>query len=113
VVRGEDVECRRGGKEVHAADVARAVSLLLVADDIAGQAFNCYDRYVSEYEVATITRQVAGTQGQIRGESRQPKHQIETGKLRGAGMTFGGDVLLHETIEQLVDQIRRSIAGKP
>ena len=32
IVAGKPVECRRGGKEVHASDVARAVEMLLVAD---------------------------------------------------------------------------------
>ena len=36
VARGEDVEVQGGGKEVHAADVARAVGLLLTAEEIAG-----------------------------------------------------------------------------
>ena len=36
-VRGIDVTCRRGGKEVHAADVAKAAALLLAAPGIAGE----------------------------------------------------------------------------
>jgi nucleoside-diphosphate-sugar epimerase len=50
VLRSERIESARGGKEVHVADVARAVGLLLQADAkrIAGQSFNCYDLYVAE-----------------------------------------------------------------
>src|SRR5690606_11822119 len=36
VVRGDEVACSRGGKEVHAADVAKAISILLTADGIQG-----------------------------------------------------------------------------
>src|SRR5207302_10967435 len=43
VLRGEPIATATGGKEVHAADVARAVELLLKADAIAGQAYHCYD----------------------------------------------------------------------
>ena len=39
VVRGEALKCSRGGKEVHAADVAKAAGTLLTADSIAGEAF--------------------------------------------------------------------------
>jgi nucleoside-diphosphate-sugar epimerase len=48
VVRGEPIESERGGKEVHAADVARAVELLLQVEPqrMAGQSFNCYDQYI-------------------------------------------------------------------
>src|SRR6478609_6380365 len=54
VMRGEPIATPKGGKEVQAADVTQAVDLLLHADPkkIAGQAFNCYDRYVAEQEVA-------------------------------------------------------------
>jgi nucleoside-diphosphate-sugar epimerase len=107
VVEGQTVECQRGGKEVHAADVARAVQLLLNAEGIAGQAYNCYDRYVSQFEVATIARRLSGSDAKILGQETTPKHQIETGKIRALGMQFGGTELLQQTIEQLVAAIRR------
>ncbi|MDH3716634.1 MAG: SDR family oxidoreductase [Planctomycetota bacterium] len=106
VVEGQTVECQRGGKEVHAADVARAVQLLLNAEGIAGQAYNCYDRYVSQFEVATMARQLSGSDAQILGQETTPKHQIETGKIRALGMQFGGTELLERTIAQLVAAVR-------
>jgi nucleoside-diphosphate-sugar epimerase len=107
VMRGEAVQCSRGGKEVHAADVAKAVGILLAADDIAGEAFNCYDRYVSEFDVATLAKELSGSTSQIIGESKQPKHLIVTDKLRALGMKFGGNDLLKQTIAELVQQARR------
>jgi nucleoside-diphosphate-sugar epimerase len=102
VVAGETVTCRNGGKEVHAADVARAVEILLNADSIAGQAYNCYDRYVSDLEAARLARTICGSSAEIHGETREPKHQIVTDKLRTLGMEFGGPRLLEQTIRQLV-----------
>jgi nucleoside-diphosphate-sugar epimerase len=104
VLRGEPVATAKGGKEVHAADVARAVELLLTADadKVAGQAFNCYDRYVAEEEVARIAKEVSGSSSEIAGMNRGPKHQIETGKLRALGMRFGGEPLLRQTVAELV-----------
>ncbi len=102
VVRGEAVQCSRGGKEVHAADVAKAVGILLTADGIAGEAFNCYDRYVSELDVAMQAKEVSGSTSQIVGEPMQPKHQIVTDKIRALGMEFGGDALLKETVVELI-----------
>src|SRR5262249_44935608 len=92
VLRGEPIASARGGKEVHAQDVARAVGLLLTADAtaIAGQAFNCYDRYVSDQEVAEIAKELAGSRGQISDLNRGPRNQIATDKIRALGMTFGG-----------------------
>ena len=106
VVRGETVQCSRGGKEVHAADVAKAVGILLTADGIAGEAFNCYDQYVSELDVAMLAKELSGSTSQIVGESKQPKHQIVTDKIRALGMEFGGDELLRETVAQLVEGVK-------
>jgi nucleoside-diphosphate-sugar epimerase len=108
VVGGQTVECGRGGKEVHAADVAKAVELLLAAPEqaIAGEAFNCYDIYISEWDVASLAQQISGSGAAIRGTQTRPKHQISTDKLRRLGMTFGGQELLRRTVEQLVEAVR-------
>ena len=104
VIRGELIASARGGKEVHAADVAKAIELLLLADakTIAGQAFNCYDRYVAEQEVARIAKELTGSTSSIADLNRGPKHQISTGKIQAIDMTFGGDDLLRQTVEELV-----------
>jgi nucleoside-diphosphate-sugar epimerase len=102
VCQGADVECKRGGKEVHAADVARATEILLGAQGTSGQAYNCYDRYISEYEVATIAKRLAGSRSRIEGAPTAPRNQIQTGKLAALGMRFGGLPLLEQTIRGLV-----------
>ena len=102
VARGESVEVSGGGKEVHAADVARAAERLLTADGIAGQAYNCYDRYVSRHEVATIAKRLSGSTSEIQGEAPSPKHQIETTKLRSLGFEFSGAPLLESTIAEML-----------
>ena len=86
------------------ADVARAVGLLLAADPakIAGQAFNCYDRYISEYEVAEIARRLSGSRSKIDGAPSAPKHQIVVARLEALGMRFGGLPLLEATVKQLL-----------
>jgi nucleoside-diphosphate-sugar epimerase len=110
VIRGEKVESARGGKEVHARDVARAVELLLRVDAqrIAGQSFNCYDQYISEEQVAQITKELTGSTSAISDLNRGPKNQIDTGKIRALGMTFGGEALLRSTVLELIDAHRVS-----
>lgn len=105
VLRGEPVASPRGGKEVHAADVARAAELLLNAEAkaVAGQAFNCYDRYISEQEVARIAKDLTGSQSEITELNRGPKNQIDTRKIRALGLTFGGEALLRRTVQELVE----------
>jgi nucleoside-diphosphate-sugar epimerase len=117
VLRGESIATSRGGKEVHAHDVARAVALLLAADAraIAGQAFNCYDMYISEEQVARMVKELSGSASEIAPLNRGPKHQIDNRKIRGLGMTFGGQELLRHTVAELVEthrpapQDRRSV----
>ncbi|MCA9086252.1 MAG: NAD(P)-dependent oxidoreductase [Planctomycetaceae bacterium] len=106
VVAGETVECHGGGKEVHAADVADAADLLLHSHDNSGEVYSCCDRYISTYEVATIAKEISGSQATIIGEPSSPKHQIVSDKIKAMGMTFGGTALLQQTIEQLVEQAR-------
>ncbi|MFL5243651.1 MAG: NAD-dependent epimerase/dehydratase family protein [Gemmataceae bacterium] len=104
VLRNQAIDTDRGGKEVHAADVARAVELLMKAEPnvITGQAYNCYDRYVAEQEVAQIAKEISGSASVIRDLNRGPKNQIDTGKIRALGMTFGGEPLLRRTVQELV-----------
>ena len=104
VLRGEAIASARGGKEVHALDVARAVELLLAVDAkvMTGQAFNCYDRYISEQEVAQIAKELSNNSSTIANLNRGPKHQIDTKKLRSVGMAFGGQELLKRTVQELI-----------
>ncbi len=102
VARGEPVSSPRGGKEVHAADVARAVGILLRAEGTAGQAYNCYDQYIAEQEVALVAKRITDSGSDIALLNKGPKNQIDTTKLRVLGMTFGGAARLEETVRALL-----------
>jgi nucleoside-diphosphate-sugar epimerase len=106
VARGEPIHTSAGGKEVHVADVARAIELLLCAPDVAGQAYNCYDLYVAEEHVAQIAKELLGSASRIDRLNKGPKHQIDTKKIRALGMTFGGQPTLRATIAELVKLVR-------
>ena len=99
---GKQVEVNRGGKEVHVSDVAKAIQILLDTDSVAGQAFSCYDRYISEFDVATMAKEICGSSSEIIGEQKRPKHEIDSSKLRSLGMEFGGGELLRETLTEML-----------
>lgn len=103
VAAGKPISGGRGGKEVHAADVAGAVEVLLTAHGVAGQAYNCYDMYVSDQMVARIAKELSGSNAAIADTNKGPKHQIQTGKLRALGVTFGGEPLLRETVRLMLE----------
>jgi nucleoside-diphosphate-sugar epimerase len=107
IANGQHLDSAKGGKEVHASDVAKAIEMLLTADGIAGQAYNCYDMYVSEQTVAEIARDIARSRSRIASRNPTPKHQIDTAKLRALGMEFGGRPLLEATVRQMLSHNSR------
>ena len=72
--RGERIETPRGGKEVHASDVARAVELLLQVDAkrIVGQSFSCCDMYVAEEILSGTQRRRRRTTNALPSRSAAP-----------------------------------------
>lgn len=103
VKRGEAVSNSSGGKEVHAADVAKAVVLLLKAEGVAGQAYNCYDMYIAQQDVARVAKDLTGSTSEIQMLNKGPKSQIDTSKLRGLGMQFGGAARLEQTVREMLE----------
>jgi nucleoside-diphosphate-sugar epimerase len=105
VLRGQPIASAKGGELVHAADVARAVELLLGADAavVKGQSYNCNDMYIADQEVARIARALAGSTSDIVDLNRGPETPIKAGKLQALGMTFGGAALLRRTIVELIE----------
>jgi len=107
VIKGRDIASSAGGKEVHAQDCAEAVSLLLKADGIAGHAYNCYDLYIAEQDVAQIAKDITGSKSKIDLLNQGCKHQIDTAKIKALGMEFGGRKLLEQYIHELVESIKQ------
>ena len=103
VAAGDTVEATGGSKEVHVADVARAIRILLETDQpIAGETYNCSDRMISHHEVAQIAKRLSGSAAIIRGEPKIAKNQIDTAKLQKLGIQFGGTSLLEETVAEIL-----------
>ena len=111
IANGDPIQVNRGGKEVHVSDVAKAIGLLIdtgLADPTitTGQAFSCYDRYISEFDVAHLAKEITGSSSEIVGEQKRPKHEIDNSKIKGLGMSFGGESVLRETIEELLASLQ-------
>lgn len=102
VKAGETISSAHGGKEVYAGDVAKAVAILLTAEGIAGEAFNCYDMYIAVQDVAAIAQEMTGSASTIEYLNKGPKNQINTKKLRELGLRFSGDAALERTVRELL-----------
>jgi nucleoside-diphosphate-sugar epimerase len=106
VMRGKPIRTAAGGKEVHAADVAKSVALLLTTDaDVAGQAYNCYDMYIADQDVAAIAKRITGSDSAIEPLNAGCKHQIDTSKIRALGMNFGGRPQLEQYVRDLISAL--------
>jgi nucleoside-diphosphate-sugar epimerase len=97
----------RGGTEVHGADVAASVLCLLQApeNDIAGQAFNCSDLYVSTRDIAALVQARSGRDIPLpdEPEDRAAFNMMDCAGLSRLGMTFGGIDRLRQTVDALTD----------
>ena len=108
VIKGEPIDSQWGGKQVHAADCARAVAALLTApaDRLTGEAFNCYGQYVTEEHIAAIAKAITGSASRITEYGKRPQHEIDTRKIQALGVRFGGDASLEAYVRQLVEAAR-------
>lgn len=106
ICEGSPVEATGGSKSVHADDVAKAAMLLLhQGDRVAGQTYNCCDRMISDFEVATLAKRLTGSESLVTGVAKTAKHEIDTSKIESLGMRFGGTALLEQTIAELIDAV--------
>jgi len=106
VASGRTVSATGGSKEVHAADVARGIRLLLeTTESVAGESFLCSDRMISHYEVAQIAQRLSGSRAVIEGPAKQAFNTIDTSKIERLGMCFGGTPLLEQTIREILQQL--------
>jgi hypothetical protein len=57
--------------------------------------------------VARIAKELTDSSSTVSNLNRGPKHQIDTSKIRALGMTFGGEALLRQTVQELIEVHRR------
>ena len=105
LLAGKDPGQARAGTEVHGADVARAIMLLLAApaDRVAGRAFNCSDLVVSTRDIADLVARLADCDVlQPPASDKDMLSIMSCEGLTALGMTFSGQKLLEQTIGDLV-----------
>ena len=99
----------RLGTEVHGADVANAVWLLLTSAEeaVAGRSFNCADLMVDTREVMARLAQRLGRQTTLPEPARnRVRHRMRTTALQALGWQPGGEARLARTISALAERAR-------
>ncbi|KLU03817.1 UDP-glucose 4-epimerase [Rhodopirellula islandica] len=106
VARGESVPADGGGKVVHVKDVAAAIATLLETESpIAGETYNCCDRFFSEHEIASRVMEITNSKAMLTGDPKSSGREMSSAKLESLGFQFGGLSRLDETIRQLVQEL--------
>ena len=109
VASGAALPPARLGTEVHGADVANAVWLLLTSPEeaVAGQAFNCADLMVDTREVMARLAQQLGRPARLPEPARnRVRHPMRTTALQELGWKPGGEDRLARTIWELAESVR-------
>ncbi|WP_210529015.1 NAD-dependent epimerase/dehydratase family protein [Rubellimicrobium arenae] len=86
------------GTEVHGADLARAVLLLL---DAAPGAYNCSDLVLDRRDLLDRWSGITGVEGQRPAASVKVPNVMDCARLRALGWTPGGEVALDQTLRAL------------
>lgn len=105
VLRGEGGLPSRAGTEVHGADVAAAVRLLLTRPetDVAGRIFNCSDLYLSTREIAQIVQNLSGARGPLPAPCHDRDYPVmNADRLKQLGLRFGGRQRLEKTLADII-----------
>ncbi len=98
---GKPPATNRVSSEVHGADVAQAIRLLLEAPDVAGQVFNCSDLVLS---TDRLVQHFAGTKRTAAAGTPSPR-LMRTDKLRALGWRPGGEALLEATLAAMLERL--------
>lgn len=98
--------------EVHGADVARAITLLLTSDasDVRCRSFNCTDITVSEQSVMALARKIL-TEGSNPSTNEllmldRPRNKMAAAALHSLGWQPGGYPRLTQTLSEIVELAR-------
>ncbi len=94
----------RGGTEVHGADVARAVWLLLSQPELAIELLHLSDMYVTGRKIVRLAREIAILPGALPdAPAAPPQNTLVSSHLERLGLELGGSALLRATVMELID----------
>ena len=109
IAQGAALPPARLGTEVHGADVAAAVWIMLTSplETVAGRAFNCSDLMIDSRDVmAQLARHLGRAAELPEPACNRVRHPMRATALRALGWQPGGEERLARTIVELADAAR-------
>ncbi|MFG0290979.1 MAG: NAD-dependent epimerase/dehydratase family protein [Rhodopirellula sp. JB044] len=105
VKHGEQVDISGGGKVIPVTDLARAAELLLSTDEeIAGQTYNCTIGFYSNHRIATIAKEITGSDSKFSGEEKTSARELHTEKIEHLGMKFSDESEIRRIVARLLNE---------
>ncbi|MBI1279809.1 MAG: NAD-dependent epimerase/dehydratase family protein [Anaerolineaceae bacterium] len=102
VLNDHPINTNRGGTEVHGADVAKAIVVLLTRPKLDIPVLHLSDLYVTTGEIVRIAQALSGHAGELPPPSPEPINVMVSRYLADLGIMLGGTPLLEKTIGELV-----------
>jgi len=110
IITHQEWNSNKGGTEVHGQDIAKIIWILISGQhDIAGAIYNCSDLYITERDVAKITRKICGTSHPLPQGKTIKKAIMDCSHVAQLPFKFGGIKLLNKTIEELVHYVEENL----
>lgn len=103
VLHDQPVTSNRGGTEVHGADVARAVGVLLSQPTLTINLLHMSDLYVTNRDLVRLIQQFTGKTGDLPPPAPPPSNVLVSRYLDDLGIKLGGEALLEQTVAALVE----------
>ncbi len=102
---GEPITAVRTATEVHGADVAAAIALLLQAPpaQVCGRAYNCSDLLISTRDIAAALADITGSTAPLPQAGPAPRNQMTCEGLADLGWKPGGRARFEETLHALLN----------
>ncbi|MCA0458235.1 MAG: NAD(P)-dependent oxidoreductase [Chloroflexi bacterium] len=103
VLNDQPVTSNRGGTEVHGADVARAIGVLLTRPTLDISLLHLSDLYVTNRNLVRLIQRFTGKEGELPAPAPPPSNVLISRHLADLGIQLGGKALFEETVRQLVE----------
>lgn len=112
VLHDQPVTSNRGGTEVHGADVARAIGVLLTRPALDIHLLHMSDLYVTNRDLVRLIRRFTGKTGGLPPPAPPPSNVLVSRYLSDLGIVLGGEALLEKTVAALVEAALQSSSAR-
>ncbi len=112
VLDDQPVTSNRGGTEVHGADVARAIGVLLTRPTLDIDLLHLSDLYVTNRDLVRLIQRFSGKTGELPPPAPPASNVLVSRYLGDVGITLGGEVLLEKTVAALVETAHQNPSAR-